>query len=193
MVKHKVLPRYPWSYKLKWYSFTNLFLRWKNSSAQPLFLNIKLLCRAAELVDLWKGNGKRPGLCKEERSVPKLLLKKWLNYFCFNFWDSREYISPNHHAEKAAQSLRLSSCSLHTVSVGGGNVFWKEPVSFILKIYSQHRLKSNTAHRYFWCALNNKFNWQENELLGNPVSFMHKALLHKDTLITAFLFALWND
>lgn len=141
MVKHKVLPRYSWSYKLKWYSFTNLFLRWKNSLAQPLFLNIKLLCRAAELVDLWKGNGKRPGLCKEERSVPKLLLKKWLNYFCFNFWDSGEYISPNHHAEKAAQSLRLSSCSLHTVSVVGGRSFERNQsvlyTKFTLTIYQK--------------------------------------------------------
>lgn len=159
MVKHKVLPRYSWSYKLKWYTFTNLFIRQKNSSAQPLFLHIKLLWWAIEVADLWKGNGKRPGLCKEERTVPKLILKKWLNCFCFNFWDSRGYIRLNYHAEKAAQSLRLSSCSLHTVSVGGKKVFGKEPVSFIYKIYTHHLLKSITAHRYFCCALNNKFNW----------------------------------
>lgn len=181
MVKHQVLPRYSWSNKFKWYSFTNLFLRWKNSSAQPLFLNIKLLCWAAEVVDLWRGNGKRWGLCTEERSVPKLLLKKWLNCFCFNFWDSRGYISLNYHAEKAAQSLRLSSCSLHTISVGKQKGFLKGTSQLFAQNVHSPSTENNTAHRQFCCALNKKLNWYENELLGNSVGFMRKAVLHKDT------------
>lgn len=40
-----------------------------------LSLNIKLPYWAAEVVDLWKGNGKRWSLGIEERSVPKLFLK----------------------------------------------------------------------------------------------------------------------
>jgi len=70
----------------------------------------------------------------------------------------------------------------------GKKVFLKEPVSFMYTKYTHHLFYSSTVQRYFYYALNNKFNWQENQLLGNSAGIMQKVLLHKDTqLLLSFL------